>query len=240
MKNKKENLLILFTAAVLLCIIIFSLLNKDVIIHLFKQMVTGVSIVKEYVLSLGFTGVIAISLIIIICFFFPLISSVPVQLASSVSYGLAFGFFHAVISIFIASQLAFLFTRCFRVFQTKKQREKQREMEEKINGSSRSIMYFLLLAYLAPFVPFMIIHMIAANSGMKWWKYSIVTLFGPMPDVIVTLWLGEKITTSSSPVVSYIMLLIIITCVVLSMIYKEKIVGLIFKPRKEAVEKNAK
>ena len=106
-------------------------------------------------------------------------------------------------------------------------------MEQKIRNSSRSVVYFLLLAYLAPFVPFLIIHMVAANSGMKWRTYSLITLLGPIPDIVITLWAGEKITSSSSPVVSYLMLMLILICVVLSMIYKEKVVNLMFKPRKE-------
>ena len=72
---------------------------------------------------------------------------------------------------------------------------------------------------------------------MKWWKYSLITLLGPLPDIIITLWLGVKVT-SSSPVVSYIILMIIITCVVLSMIYKEKLVNLIFAPKKEVNNDN--
>lgn len=232
MKNKKEKLLVLLTLLIVLAIVIFSVANWSAIVYLFKEMIAGVSIVKEYVRSLGLTGILSISVIIIVCFFFPVISSVPIQLASSVTYGLPFGFIHVVLSVFVASQLAFLFTRCVRVFQSQKQRQKQLEMEETINSSSRSILYFLFLAYLAPFVPFMLIHTVAANSGMKWWKYSLVTLIGPMPDVIVTLWLGEKVTSASSPMVSFVVLLVIISCVVLSLIYKEKIVDLIFKPKK--------
>ena len=95
------------------------------------------------------------------------------------------------------------------------------------------IYYFLFLAYLAPFVPFLVIHMIAADSGMKWWKYALVTLIGPIPDIITTLWAGVKITSSSSPIVSFIILLVIITIVVLTMIYKKKIVDWIFTPKEK-------
>ena len=238
MKNKKERLLVLLTFLILLIVAVFSYLNRETLVYLFKQMVTGVSIVKEYVQSLGLMGILAMSLIIIVCFFFPVVSSVPIQLASSITYGLPFGFLHVVISIFLASQLAFLFTRTIRVFQSPRQRQKQLEMEEKIRGSSRSILYFLFLAYLAPFVPFFLIHMVAANSGMKWWKYSLVTLLGPMPDVIVTLWLGEKVVHAPNPIVSYGMLLLIVVCVALSMIYREKLIDWIFQPRKEEKKKD--
>ena len=109
-------------------------------------------------------------------------------------------------------------------------------MEEKIKNSKRSIYVFLFLAYLAPFVPFLLIHTVAAGSGMKWWKYALITLLGPLPDIVVTLWAGVKITTSSSPLTSYIILLVIIVCVVCSIAYKEKIIDFIFAPKEKKDE----
>ncbi len=232
-KNKKEKFLIAVAGVILLAVIVFAALNWATIVDLFRQMVTGVAIVKEYVLSLGIVGVLSISLLIIVCFFFPVISSIPLQITSSISYGLPFGIVHVVISVFLASQLIFLFTRVIRVFQSEKKKEKRRLMEEKIKNSNRSILFFMVLAYLAPFIPFLLIHTVAANSGMKWWKYSLVTLLGPIPDVVVTLWLGTKITTTSSPVVSFLTLLFVIVCVVFALIYREKMIDLIFTPKKE-------
>ncbi len=231
--NKKNGFILLgITAVLLLVVALFSIFNWDTVSYLFNQMSSGVSIAGEYILGLGWVGFAAISLIIVVCFFVPVISSIPVQLASVVSYGLPIATIHVILSIFIASQFAFLFTRCFRVFSTKKQIEKRIKMEEQIKNSNRSVMYFLVFAYLAPFVPFLLIHTVAASSGIKWWKYSLITLIGPIPDVIVTLWLGMKVT-SSSPIVSYITLLIIVICVILSFTFKEKIMNIIFGAKKE-------
>lgn len=238
--SKKEKILLLVTVALLLALGIFALCNWSTFLMLFKEMVTGVEIVRESILDLGIVGVLLISLIIIICFFFPVISSIPVQLASVVAYGLPFAIVHVSLSVFVASQIAFLLVRSFRILQSPKQRKKQEEMEAKIQNSSRSIMMFLFLAYLAPFVPFMLIHIVAANSGMKWWKYALVTLFGPLPDVVVTLYLGAKIATTSSPVISLVVLLLVIGCVSLSLIYKEKIVDWVFLPKKESEDTNGK
>ena len=238
--SKKEKILLSVTAVLLLSISIFAACNWSAIVHLFHEMVSGVAIVKENVLDLGIAGVLIISLIIIVCFFFPVISSIPVQLASAVSYGLPFAILHVTLSVFIASQIAFLLIRCFRVFQSPKQKKKQAEMEAKIRNSRRSIMTFLFLAYLAPFIPFMLIHTVAAGSGMKWRKYALVTLLGPIPDVVTTLYLGSKVATASSPITSLVILLLVIGCVALSMIYKEKIIDWVFLPKKESEEANGK
>lgn len=231
--TKKEKLLLLVTAAVLLALGIFAACNWSSFVLLFKEMVTGVEIVRESILDLGIAGILLISLIIIVCFFFPVISSIPVQLASVVAYGLPCAIVHVSLSVFAASQIAFLLVRCSRVFQSPKQRKKQEEMEAKIRNSRRSIMTFIVLAYLAPFVPFMLIHIVAASSGMKWWKYALVTLLGPLPDVVVTLYLGAKIATTSSPVTSLVVLLLVIGCIALSLIFKEKIIDWVFAPKEE-------
>lgn len=233
MSNKKEKAVIIITALMLVFIIIFSIINWDTIIYLFTQLAKGADIVEGYVESLGIMGFIALSLVMIVLFFFPFISPVPIHLTSAVSYGLWFGFVHVAVSTFIASQLAYLFVKSTLIFSSKKKKEQHRLMEEKIKNSKRSIYYFLFLAYLAPFVPFLVIHMVAADSGMKWWKYALVTLIGPMPDIIITLWAGVKITTSSSPIISYIILMAIITIVILSMVYKNKFIDFIFTPKEK-------
>ena len=234
MSNKKEKIVIISTALILTLITIFAIFNWNVITYLFSQVSSGTVVVKEYVQSLGITGVLAMSIIMIICFFFPFISPVPIQLTSAISYGIGYGFIHVGLSVFIASQLAYLFTKITLFLSSKKKTEEQRLMEEKIRNSKRSIYYFILLAYLAPFVPFLIIHMVAAQSGIKWWKYALVTLIGPMPDIIITLWAGVKITSSSTPITSYVILIVIIAIVVLSMIYKNRLVDYIFKPKEKS------
>ena len=233
MNSKKEKTIIIITALILTALILLSVFNWDTIIHLFQLISLGAEEVQQYVQSLGIVGVIAMSLVMLVCFFFPFISSVVIQLASAVSYGFLFALVHVSISIFIASQLVFLFSKSTLFLSSKRHRENHRIMEEKIKNSSRSIYYFLFLAYLAPFVPFLVIHMVAANSGMKWWKYALVTLLGPIPDIVVTLWLGVKITTASTPIFTYVILLLIIVIVVLSMIYKNKLVDLIFTPKEK-------
>ena len=237
MRRKREKAVILTMFALLTVLALFSIFNWEIIIHLFKELSSDMEVLKEYVRSLGITGVIAMTIVIIICFFFPFISSVPIQLTSAISYGLWFGLVHVALSVFIASQLVFLLTKSTLFLSSKKRREEHRLMEEKIKNSKRSIYWFLVLAYLAPFVPFLIIHMVAADSGIKWWKYALITLLGPIPDIIVTLWAGVKITTSSTPITSYILLMVIIVIVVLSMLYKNKLIDLIFTP-KDKKEKN--
>lgn len=231
--NKKNIITLSVTFCILAVIIIFSILNWEVIAYLFAHLNDGMDALKDYVLALGAVGVICLSIVIILCFFFPVISSAPAQVVSGVSYGLIPGTLHVLASVFIASQILYLLTKSFRVFNTKKQIQEREEIERKIKNSKISILYFVFLAYLTPFIPFLIIHSVAINSGISWWKYALITLLGPVFDIVCTLWAGAKITTSSSPVVSYIILVIIVVIVILSTVYKNKMVDFIFKPKKE-------
>ena len=81
--NRKEKILLLLTAAILLALGIFAACNWADFLHLFKEMVSGVEIVRESILDMGVAGVLIISLIIIVCFFFPVISSIR-----SIAFGL--------------------------------------------------------------------------------------------------------------------------------------------------------
>lgn len=234
MSHSKKNILILSaTFCVLAFLIVFSVYNWQTIEFLFTNLTMGVEVLKDYVLSLGAVGIICMSIVIIVCFFFPFISSTPIQVVSGISYGLPLGTLHVLASVFIASQILYLLTKSFRVFNTKKQIQEREEIERKIKNSKISILYFVFLAYLTPFIPFLIIHSVAINSGISWWKYALITLLGPVFDIVCTLWAGAKITTSSSPVVSYIILVIIVVIVILSTVYKNKMVDFIFKPKKE-------
>ena len=89
----------------------------------------------------------------------------------------------------------------------------------------------MLIAYLVPFIPFLIISSIAA-SGLKYWKYFLFTVFGPILEVIVTLFLGQALL-NTSPVASVVTLVLIIAIVVLSIIFKDKIVDFVFVERKK-------
>lgn len=233
LRSRKNIIILCITFCVLAFLVAFSIYNWQSIEYLFTHLNVGADLLKDYVLSLGAVGVICMSIVIIVCFFFPVISSTPIQVVSGVSYGLTLGTLHVLASVFAASQILFLLTRSFRVFSTKKQIQEREHIEQRIKNSRISILYFVFLAYLTPFIPFLIIHSVALNSGISWWKYSLIVLLGPIFDIVCTLWVGVKITTSSSPIVSYVILVLIVVIVILSTAYKNKMVDFIFKPKKE-------
>lgn len=232
--TKKDKILIGVTATILLSAVIFVITFWEPTITLIEQMLSGVDLVQEYIKSLGIIGIVVMILIIIGCFFLPIISSMPVQIACGIAYGLFGGGFIVLFALTIASQLLFLFRQNLKVFYSKKHVEKRQELEQRIKDSNRSIIPALIIAYLLPGIPFLVISNLAA-TGLKYWKYTLITVLGSIPDVVITLFLGEKLL-ASSPVASIITLFVIITIIIFSMIFNDKLVNWAFRPRKQKNE----
>ena len=76
--TRKNTILLICSFLILLAIVVFSIINWDLIHYLFEQLFLGVEFVGDYVKSLGFGGLLCIALVILVCFFFPVISSVPI------------------------------------------------------------------------------------------------------------------------------------------------------------------
>lgn len=232
--KKKDIIILVVTIAILLAIALLCAFNWPLVANLFSLIVKGKTIVQDYVLSFGILGEIIIAIMLMFCFFFPFISSLPLQILCVISYGV----WHATILISVvlalAGQLLYLLEKNFKTFfYTKKQHKKQEEIEARIRNSSRSINWVMVLLYIVPCIPFLVISSIACRSNMRWWKYTLFTAIGPIPEVIVTLVLGDQLTSNTSPVWSMIVLVLMIAIVILSLVFKDKMIYWIFKPEKE-------
>ena len=196
-----------------------------------KDLISGAEIAGEYIRDLGILGIIGMILIIILCFFFPFISSLPIQIAAGLAYGLWWGSLIVSIAFALASQLLYLLKRNTKIFYSEKQLKKEEELRARIEGSKLGIVYALIIAYIVPCIPFLLISRVALQ-GLKYPKYTLFTVVGPIGEVLVTLYLGKKLV-STSPLASIITLVIMIIIVVLSIVFNDKIVDFIFRPRKE-------
>ncbi len=235
--TKKDKILLSISAIILIAITTFVAVFWDTAYSLLEKMLNGVDLVEDYIQSLGIVGIILIMIIIIVFFFFPVISSMPVQIACGIAYGLFGGSCIILLALIIATQLLYLFRQNLKVFSSPKQIEKRLELEKLIKESDRNIYWAIIIAYLLPAVPFLVISNLAA-SGLKYWKYTLVTVLGMIPDILATLFIGEKLL-SSSPVASVISLIAVIVIIMLSIIFNDKLVRWAFtsKKKKDSVDK---
>ncbi len=229
--NKKDKVLLLLSAVILLVIAAFVIIFWADAYSLLKRMLAGVDLVEDYIQSLGLSGIVAMVIIMIACFFFPVISSAPIQVACGISYGLAGGSLIVLAAFFIAAQLLYLFRQNLRIFSSLKQIRKRLKLQKMIRESDRNIYVALMIAYALPAVPFLVICNLAA-SGLNYRKYTMVTTLGMIPDIIVTLFLGKKLL-SSSPTASIITLFALLVIIVLSIVFNDKLVELAFVSKKK-------
>ena len=201
---------------------------------LLEYLLNGTEVVKDYILSLGYKAVVAMMLLMILLFFFPIVSSLPIQMLAIIAYGVWGATTIVALSFAIASQIVYLINRNYTYLtDSPKKRQKREELENKIKNSQLNIYVVLFLAYSVPGIPFLLISSVAAVSRIKWWKYTLFTLIGPIPEIVVTLLIGNQVV-NSTPLASAIMLGVIITLVILSLLFNDKIVDFVFRPKKQA------
>ncbi len=229
--TKKDKILLSVSVVLLVAIVTLLIIFWDSVYSLLNKMNDGVDVVEEYIRSLGITGILVMVVLIMLLYFFPVISSVPIQVAAGIAYGILGGSLIVWVAVFLATQLLYLLRRDMRIFSTPNQIEKKRELERMIKESDRSIYVAVLIAYMLPAVPFLVISNLAA-SGLKYPKYTLVTALGMIPDILVTLFLGKKLL-SSSPVTSVITLMAIIVIIILSIIFDDKLIRLAFATKKK-------
>ncbi|MEG1528277.1 MAG: VTT domain-containing protein [Clostridia bacterium] len=236
--KKSDIAILVVTISIVITVVILTLIFWKEVKDLFDHMLNGVEIVKEFIVGLGIKGISAIFLLVMFCFFIPFFTSIPFQIAAIIGYGMPFATLLVGAAIAIGCQLVFLFNRNIKTFSTPKQTAKRLDMEERIANSKYSIFVVLILAYAAPGIPFLLIATIAAASGLKWWKYTIITTFGPIPDIIVTLLIGNNVVNSSSPALSIALLVGLVILITTSIIFKDKIFDLVFKHKKVVATPN--
>jgi 1-acyl-sn-glycerol-3-phosphate acyltransferase len=74
------------------------------------------------------------------------------------------------------------------------------------------------------------------HSGLKYWKYSVATTFGPIIPVAFTVFVGSKLA-SSNPAVSFGFLIVVVAIVVISLFFRKRIIAFIFREKKTKEEK---
>lgn len=234
--RKRDLTLLIVTVAILSAIALFAILNWSTLITFIKMLLEKTDLVKDFIRSFGFPGKLVLFLIIVACFFFPVISSLPAQVALGLAYGLFEGSIIVSLAFFTAAQIYYLIRKDMRIL-SKRKKKKDAKIKEMIANSDVNIHFAMVLSYVFPFIPFIIISGLAYDGLKKYWQYFLYTLFGPVGEVVFTLFVGEKLL-NSSPIATFITLIFIIIVVFLSIVFKDKMIEFIFRPKKEGRSEN--
>lgn len=237
-KTPKRKVLAMpvITIVVLTALFVSCAVYWNVVSVLFTKLFQGKSLVKEFVLGLGVGGGVGIFTLVCLLYFFPVVSSLPLQVTAGISYGALLGSLLVAVALGLSAQIVFLFDKNIKLLNRSPKKVAARlEMKRKIENSGRNMAWVLILAYIVPGIPFVLIALVAVSGNLKWRTFTFITFFGQLFDVFTTIFLGNAVLESSETA-SGIILAVIIFIVTMSLIFKNKIVDFVFSPRKYNLE----
>lgn len=188
MKNKKSFIkwigLIILIVSIVFIIIKFNFL-KDY----------GIEEIKDYI---GNKGVMAPVIYVVLLSLLPLLFFPDSVLV--IAGGMVFGIFKGVIltsmGSLIGGIIAFGISRMFGTRVVKKLVKKDIAIFE--NNNKRSAFFLILMLRLIPLFPYKVVSYSAGLTDMKLIDFSLATVIGSLPGIIVYTNLGDKATAFGS------------------------------------------
>ncbi len=235
----KDKLILIITAILVLVLLICAVIFWDDFYRFFDIIIQGSGNVGKYVRDLGYIGVLLLGGSIFIIYLIPVLSSVVFQMTAGLAYGVLLGTVLVGISIGLGSQLVYLFYRNYKILSNPKRSAKLVKLQQQIADSGRSVPMVLFISYFIPGIPFVMVSTIGAVSGIKYWKYFLLTFFGPWLEIAFTVALGRALV-AISPIATMILVVVLLTLIVLSFVFRDKIINTIFTPQKGGVERKVR
>ncbi len=237
--SSRDRLILILTAILVVALLICAIVFWDEFYYFFDTIVTGSDNVGQYVRDLGVIGILLLGVSIFVIFLVPVLSSVVFQMTAGLAYGILLGTVLVGVSIGIGAQLVYLFYHNYKALASQKRSAKLIKLQQQIANSGRSVTAVLFISYFIPGIPFVMLATVGAVSGMKYWKYFLLTFFGPWLEIAFTVALGS-VLTSVSPIATMILVVVLLILIVLSFVFKDKIINTIFTPQKGRIERKVR
>jgi len=190
--------------------------------------------VQDKIQSWGISGILLFGFIQFLFVMVTVLPSEPVQVISGLVYGVGRGFLICWASVLLASMLMFVVARhTKKLFGNKKKKE---ELSERIEKSGKSSFAVVCLMYVLPLFTYGVVAVLAATcTKLKWWQYLIISAAGSAVFIPLTVLVGSLVMRG--PWTGIILTLCLLVLVILVMIFKNKLLGLIFRSKKTLDER---
>lgn len=197
-KNTKIKIILvvgLVAVLGLLMLFMFSGDNYNLLLSLFREDMSQEEL-QETLRDFGVRGYITIgflAMLQVICTFLP---AEPVQVLGGMAFGFPIGLVCCWAGVFLGNTLIYLLQKTYgdklRGFFVKKLHLDL----EKIAASNKSTMIILIL-YFLPAIPYGMIAFFASSIGMRYRRYTVVTMLGALPSVCIGVGLGHMALESN-------------------------------------------
>lgn len=191
-QHAKQKILIAFSAAVILALLILLALsggNLALVKSLFVQDLSNEEM-KELLAGFGWRGYIvlgALSMLQVVCTFLP---AEPIQVLAGITFPFPVALLCCMVGIVLGNTLIYMLQNVFgdslRSIFVKKL---NLDMEKIAQSSKVTVIIFVL--YFLPAIPYGMICFLAASLGMSYRRYIAVTALGSLPSACIGVGLGH-------------------------------------------------
>ena len=216
-KQKKLKICIILGVIALLALLmlfVFSGENFDLLMKLFREDLSEDEL-QETLGDFGIRGYITIGLLAmlqVICTFLP---AEPVQVLGGIAFGFPVALLCCWAGVFLGNTLIFLLQKSYgdklRHFFVKKFHLDL----EKIATSGKSTLIVLIL-YFLPAIPYGMIAFFASGIGMRYRRYTVITMLGALPSVCIGVGLGALAIEANWIVTLCILVVLLAALIVIS------------------------
>ena len=173
----------------MLMLFVFSGDNYDLLRSMFSKDMSGEEL-QETLRDFGIRGYITVAVLAmlqVVCTFLP---AEPVQVIAGMAFGFPVGLLCCWAGVFLGNTIIYLLQKTYgdklRGFFSRKFHLDL----EKIAASSKSTLIILIL-YFLPAIPYGMIAFFASGIGLRYRRYTVITMLGALPSVCIGVGLGH-------------------------------------------------
>jgi len=160
------------------------------------DIILDVDLLKKTLLESGSAGVFVVIGLMAFAIVFNPIPSAPIALVSGAVYGHLWGTVYIVIGAQLGAMIAFFFARLAGQHLVCRLLGKQ--VVPEWLGSQRSMVMAVLFSRLMPFISFDLVSYGAGLTNIKWWGFSLATMFGLLPASFFLAHVGSEMAVVES------------------------------------------
>jgi len=232
---RKQNIL---TSVVIIAMLILVAVMTYLLFPILRDVLQNVhdeAVMVEFIYSHGFRGVPVLLGMLILQVIVPFIPSVAIQLLTGLCYGVWWGILINIVGIVMGNTLVFFAVRQSQNLLApffKKEHTHHGPLNIKnlsrLNNPERIVFFcFLIPGFPNGFAPY-----IFAQTKVPFHKYIAAVIAGSIPSSFMATFLGDRISQGNH-VTAIILGIVIVLVVILVLIFKKRLMALVFSNGKE-------
>ena len=212
--------LIILIITVLCALFVFSGDNLDLLRSLFLNYHTPDEL-RDKLGDFGIKGYITIVFLSMLQVVLSILPAEPVQVLAGLAFGFPLGILLSTVGVFLGNTVIFLL---YKKYGNSLKRYFVNNLHVDLDKAAKSakLTIIIFILYFLPAIPYGMICFFAASVGMKYTRYTVITLLGALPSVCLGVGLGH-IAIGSSRVLTLSIVAVLAVLILIVMLKKKAI-----------------